>query len=161
MNTLDFGHLSDRDHTRGICMWVGPRDPLSASPKGEWCAKPLTVENYRGSFHQPTGYRYGALYGIHVPNGMPEYDSLWMCADHRLEFLKLNSGGNLGTTIWQMDHNGKGKDVTWVPMYEVSVRIRSNLDTEELSSRISSRLDWLTDNDANVESWTYLKVVGT
>jgi hypothetical protein len=155
MNALDFLITSDREYNRGICMWI----PVGSK---EWCAKPLTVENYRGSFNQPNNYDYGARYGIHVPEGMPEHESLWICNKHRLDFLKLNSQGNLGTTIWQFDHYGQGTDMTWVPMKEVSVRIRTHLDNEELSGLLENELNDLLDvRGDDIESWSYLKVVGT
>jgi hypothetical protein len=126
----------------------------------EWCAKPLVTPDYRGSFHDFGNW--GHLYGIHVPDGLPEYDKLWICEAHRVEFLKLNSKGNLGTTIWEFDYNGSGKDVTWVPMKEVSVRIRTHMDEAELSAVVAEGLDNLImDPDTGLESWTYLKVVAT
>jgi hypothetical protein len=152
MNAIDFLHTSDRDYNQGICMWTANM---------EWCALALTVENYRGSFKQPMRYGYGHLYGIHVPDGLPEHDSLWICDNHRLEFLKLNSGGNVGTTIWQMDHNGMGKDVTWVPMKEVSVRIRTHMDEMDLSNMVAEGLDELAARHNDITSWDYLKVVST
>ena len=127
----------------------------------EWCGMPLVVTEYRGSFNPPAIYSYGALYGIHIPDGMPEYESMWICTEHRLDFLKLNSGGGHDTTIWQMNHYGMGDDVTWIPTYEVSVRIRANIDHDELSGLIENNLNDLISYDERVKSWTYLKVVTT
>jgi len=158
MNAIDFGHTSDREFNRGICMWVAG-DPNRN--KGEWCAKPLVVENYRGSFNTPANNNtWGALYGIHVPNGIPEHESMWICDKHRHEFLKLNSKGNLGTTIWKFDYYGQGTEVTWTTMFEVSVRIRTNkLDSEGLSAKLKGELIELMKQDDDLDSWSYLKVV--
>ena len=150
MNATEFGYLSDRAFNRGACMWAWDR---------EWCAKPVVVENYRGSWHTPDGYRWGHLYGIHVPDGRPEYDSMWICDEHKRDFLVLNSQGNLGTTIWAFDNYGYGDEVTWVPMLEVSVRIRTHNDEMALSDIVASGLDDLLVGDHNIESWDYLKVV--
>ena len=152
MNATDFLHTSDREYNRGICMWASNR---------EWCAKPTIVENYRGSWHEPAGYRWGHLYGIHVPDGRPEYESMWICDSHRLEFLKLNSNANIGVTVWAFDHYGQGTDVTWVPMFEASVRIRTNLAVEKLSELLTDKLNYVVRDDDDIDSWTYLKVVAT
>ena len=150
MNAIQFGHTNDRDYNRGVCMWSWDR---------EWCAKPLTVENYRGNFNQPDGYRYGSLYGIHVPDGMPEYESLWICNDHRQDFLTLNSSDIIDTTIWQFDHHGQGTDVTHVPMREVSVRIDTHLSAEDLSSYLKGELTEMLRRNEDIQGWKYLKVV--
>ena len=101
MNVTDFGHMSDRDHTRGACQWVDGK---------EWCGKACVVADYRGNFNPPTGYKYGALYGIHIPDGIPEYESMWICIDHRADFLYLN--GVEGATVWEMNHRGMGDKVS-------------------------------------------------
>ena len=81
MNAIDFGYTNDRDHTRGICQWVSDK---------EWCATPLVVEHYRGSFNTPANYNYGALYGIDMPDGIPTQESMWICPSHRFQFLFAN-----------------------------------------------------------------------
>ena len=126
---------------------------------GEWCALPTVVEDYHGTVNLPSTYEYGNLFGIHVPDGMPEYESMWICSQHRLEFLKLNSKGNLGTTIWQMDRDGKGEDVTYVQLHEVSVRIKTDLDGEVLSALIKNILTQEMRHNKDLDAWSYLKVV--
>jgi hypothetical protein len=110
MNTLDFGHLSERDHERGICMWADGK---------EWCATPTVVNDYPSSFNVPPNFSYGALYGIHVEDGLPEYDSMWICDKHRIEFLTLNDDSGdeklYTRTVWQMNSKGQGIDVTRKP----------------------------------------------
>ena len=101
MNAIDFGYTSDRDHTRGICQWVSDK---------EWCGTPLVVENYRGSFNPPTNYKYGALYGIEIPHGLPTSESMWICPSHRFQFLFAN--GIKDVTIWEFQHNGMGVKVS-------------------------------------------------
>ena len=151
MNATDFLITNNRDFNRGVCMWARDR---------EWCAKPLVVENYRGNFHEPDGYAWGHLFGIHVPDGLPEHDAMWICHEHSFDFLELNSKGNTDTTIWQFDHNGIGTDVTWAQKYEVSVRLETNLSAAELSGRMKGYLMEVLENDTDINGWKYLKVVG-
>ena len=149
MNATNFGHNADRDHTKGICQW---------SMDDEWCATPTIVEDYNGKLNLPRVYEYGNLYGIHVPEGMPEYESMWICSEHRLEFLKLNSIPDLGVTIWAFDHNGQGENVTWIKLHEVSVRIRSNMSSADLSKYFKGQLTDLMRADSTIEAWSYMKI---
>ena len=150
MNATDFGHLSDRDHTRGICMWVWDK---------EWCAKPLVCENYRGSFNTPANNNtWGQLYGIHVPDGMPEYDSMWICHKHRPDFLKLNSKGNLGVTIWEIQYTGMGIDVTRPPKLDVRVQVSTTMDEMSMSNVMKALLIGEMRENDDITGWDNIEV---
>jgi len=103
MNAIDFGITEDRDNTRGACAWAA---------QNEWCGAPTVVTDYDRiqRFNPPTGYRYGARYGIE--NVLPSLarDSMFICDEHRLEFLD-NAEENGKKAVWQFDYQGYGTRV--------------------------------------------------
>ena len=102
MNASDFGVHDDIHVNRGVCMWAMDK---------EWCGTPLVTTDYRGNFNPPDGYKYGRLYGIYVPEGMPEVNAMWICNDHSNAFLNLNGKGE-GVEVWKMNYAGVGEKMS-------------------------------------------------
>jgi len=136
MNAIDFGHAHERAFNRGICMWAKDM---------EWCARPVVVEDYRGNFHEPDRYRFGALYGIHVEGGIPEHDSMWICDTHRMDFINLNVQPERKARVFQFDRNGMGTEVH-LPNDKYWVNLKIEVPNGMMEDRVMRMVKGIIDN---------------